>query len=84
VKPATFLSHVRAVVADRGDSYGDTFDQVAARWSLTLGAPVTAAQVCLCMIDLKMARLAHRAHLDGATDVAGYAALLAGIIDDEL
>ena len=50
---------------------------VAARWSLTLGHPVTPAQVVLCMIDLKIARLAHDPqHRDSAADVIGYAALL--------
>jgi len=42
-----------------------------------LGAKVTAAQVALCLIDLKMARLAHDPkHLDSIVDVAGYAACL--------
>jgi hypothetical protein len=50
---------------------------VAARWSLTLGQPITPAQVALCLIDLKLARLAHDpAHLDSMLDVAGYAAVL--------
>ena len=50
---------------------------VAARWSLALGHPVTPAQVALCLIDLKLARLAHDpAHLDSILNVAGYAAVL--------
>ena len=50
---------------------------VAARWSITLGHPVTPAQVVLCMIDLKLARLAHDPkHQDSTPDVIGYAALL--------
>jgi hypothetical protein len=43
---------------------------IAARWSLTLGRPVTPAQVTLCMIDLKLARLCHDpAYRDGVLDV---------------
>ena len=50
---------------------------IAARWSLTLGHPVTAAQVVLCMIDVKLTRLTRDPkHQDSALDVAGYAALL--------
>ena len=50
---------------------------IAARWSLTLGRPVTPEQVVLCMIDLKLARLAaDPLHRDSLVDVIGYAALL--------
>lgn len=50
---------------------------IAARWSLTLGTSISAQQVVLCMIDLKLARLAHDPqHRDSAIDVIGYAALL--------
>jgi hypothetical protein len=74
------LQHAAAVLADRRTTYGDPAESmaiVAARWSVTLGHPVTPAEVVLCMIDLKLARLAHDPkHLDSAVDVAGYAALL--------
>ena len=50
---------------------------VAQRWSITLGQPVTAAQVVLCLIDLKLTRLGHDPqHGDSIVDVAGYAAVL--------
>jgi hypothetical protein len=53
------------------------FEQVAQRWSLTLGCKVGPAQVVLCLIDLKLARLARDpTHLDSQVDVAGYAAVL--------
>lgn len=74
------LKHAAGVVADRRRLYGepaDLFEQVAKRWSLVLGANVTAAQVVLCLIDLKLARLTRDpAHLDSIVDVAGYAACL--------
>ena len=61
-------------------AYGEPaelFADVAMRWSLTLGAEVSPAQVALCLIDLKLARLAHDPkHLDSIVDVAGYAACL--------
>ena len=74
------LQHAATVLADRGGAYGDaatSMAAVAARWSVTLGHPVTPAQVVLCMIDLKLARLVHDPkHRDSAADVIGYAALL--------
>ena len=36
----------------------DLFEHIATRWSLTLGTKVSPAQVVLCLIDLKLARLA--------------------------
>jgi hypothetical protein len=71
-----FLAQVRDTLTARGNTYGNTLEHTAVRWSQTLGVKVTPAQVCLCMIDLKMARLAHKIHPDGAIDLAGYAALL--------
>jgi Domain of unknown function (DUF6378) len=72
------LQHAAAVVRDRRRSYGDPtdlFERVAIRWSQVLDANVTATQVGLCLIDLKLARLAgNPKHLDSLVDVAGYAA----------
>jgi len=74
------LQHAASVVENRRRQYGEAtalFDHIARRWSLVLGAKVTPAQVALCMIDLKLARLAHDpGHLDSIVDVAGYAACL--------
>ena len=77
---ALFLKHVAQVVAERSAQYGDAatnMSAIAARWSTTLGREVTPAQVALCLLDLKLARLAHDpTHEDSAVDVCGYAALL--------
>ena len=74
------LDEAEAVLAQREAAYGpaaDAMAAIAARWSITLGRPVTPAQVVLCMIDLKLARLARNPqHRDSAIDVIGYAALL--------
>jgi hypothetical protein len=74
------LRQAAAVVANRRDVYGDpvtSMTAVARRWSITLDQPITPAQVALCLIDLKLARLAHQPdHLDSMIDVAGYAAVL--------
>jgi hypothetical protein len=74
------LEHAAGVVTRRRREYGAPvalFDQIAQRWSLTLGTKVSPAQVALCLIDLKLARLARDPkHLDSQVDVAGYAAVL--------
>ena len=74
------LKHVAGILADRGMVYGDaatSMAAVAARWSITLGHPVTPAQVVLCLIDLKLTRLQHNpTHQDLVCDLAGYAAVL--------
>lgn len=79
-----FLKHVANIIAERSALYGDASTSMAAiakRWSVTLGCEITAAQVVLCLLDLKLARLAHDpAHEDSAVDVCGYAALLQELI----
>jgi hypothetical protein len=76
----SILGHTAKVLEERRDDYGDPADQfklIAARWSITLGMPVSPAQVALCMIDLKLARLTYDpGHVDSVIDVIGYAALL--------
>ena len=75
-----FLKHVAQVIAERSTQYGDAATNmaaIAARWSATLGHEISPAQVVLCLLDLKWARLAHDpTHEDSAVDVCGYAALL--------
>jgi hypothetical protein len=74
------LHSAARLVGDRRKSYGDPaglMAAVATRWSITLGRQVTAGQVVLCLIDLKLARLSRDpSHLDSIVDVAGYAACL--------
>lgn len=74
------LERAVSVVAQRRSTYGqprDLFERVAIRWSQVLGIKVTPAQVIVCLIDLKLARLARDPkHLDSQIDVAGYAACL--------
>jgi Domain of unknown function (DUF6378) len=77
------LEHAAGVVTWRRREYGepiDLFEQVAQRWSLTLGTKISPAQVALCLIDLKIARLTHDSrHLDSIADIAGYAGCLAEV-----
>jgi len=68
------------VVSQRRKTYGEAaplMATVAKRWSIVLGQPISPAQVVICLIDLKLARLGHDpAHADSILDVAGYAAVL--------
>ena len=77
---AMLLQHAAGVVDKRRSDYGEPeemFANVAQRWSQVLGIRVTPAQVALCLMDLKMARLAHDPrHLDSLVDVLGYGACL--------
>ena len=77
------LQQAAATVADRRQTYGDPtrlFERVAVRWSQQLGTEVTATQVGLCLIELKLARLANDPqHRDSLLDIAGYAACLAEV-----
>jgi hypothetical protein len=77
---AMLLQHAVGVIEHREQAYGPAdanFAHIATRWSLVLGIPVTPAQVALCLIDLKLARLSRDpSHLDSIVDVAGYAACL--------
>ena len=46
-------------------------------------AKVTAAQVVLALVDLKLVRLTHDPrHLDSIIDIAGYAGCLAEVLGD--
>ena len=80
------LAEAAAVVHDRRHTYGqppDLFERVAVRWSQVLGTKVTPAQIVVCLIDLKVARLTHDPkHLDSITDIAGYAGCLSEVLSD--
>lgn len=50
----SILGHTAKVLEERRDDYGDPAEQfrnIADRWSITLGTPVTPAQVALCMMS---------------------------------
>jgi hypothetical protein len=86
MKATDFLSQVALIVRERGEVYGDprdNFRDTADRWTVTMGHKVTPAQVALCMVDLKLARLkATPGHLDSIQDAIGYLALLGEIVTD--
>jgi hypothetical protein len=87
-KSADFLTQTALIIRERGEAYGTpraNMQAIADRWNMLLAGKtkVTAAMVCLMMIDLKMARCQHRMATDSVTDIAGYAACLAEILSNE-
>lgn len=74
------LRRAAEIVESRRAAYGepvDLFEQVAKRWSLTLGPRISPAQVVLCLLDLKLSRLARDPrHADSLLDLIGYAIVL--------
>lgn len=69
----------RIINGDRRQDYGtaeESFGRIAALWGATLGIPITGEQVCLCMIQLKIARYVNGRQRDSIVDIAGYAGCL--------
>lgn len=69
----------RLVSEDRNDEYGhplDNYNRAAQIWSVILGAEVSAEQVALCMIGMKIAREVHKPKADTIVDIIGYALTL--------
>lgn len=68
----------QAVTVDRAATHGapeNTFGRIAAVWSARLGVEITAAQVCILLVDLKTCRAwGNPGHADNWVDMAGYAA----------
>lgn len=67
----------RITSIDRQGSYGhplEDFGRTAQIWSAILGQFITAEQVALCMIGVKLSRLVQSpGHRDSLVDIAGYA-----------
>lgn len=67
------------LVTTRGEDYGhprEDFSRTAIMWSAILGVPVTAEQIPLCMIALKISREVHKHKADNIDDIMGYAKTL--------
>jgi hypothetical protein len=76
-EPESVLSEAERIIngsrrQDYGDTY-DSFDLIGRLWGDVLGVEVTAEQVALCMIQLKVARWINGQQRDSVVDIAGYA-----------
>ena len=68
-----------------GDAREDSFDEIAALWSVYLGHPVIGEDVAMMMILLKVARVMKCVSIDDSlVDIAGYAACAAEIWENDL
>ena len=69
----------RLVHGDRNDDYGHPFhdfNRAATMWTVILETRVTAEDVALCMIAVKIAREVNKPKRDNLVDIAGYAEAL--------
>tara|TARA_A100001388_G_scaffold277315_1_gene267981 strand:- start:10704 stop:10979 length:276 start_codon:yes stop_codon:yes gene_type:complete len=63
---------------DRAKDYGDAYvnhERIARLWSVILERDITASQVIMCMVAMKLARLIHSDKDDSWVDICGYGAL---------
>lgn len=68
-----------------GDAREDSFDEIAALWSVYLGHPVIGEDVAMMMILLKVARVMKCVSIDDSlVDIAGYAACAAEIWENDM
>lgn len=77
----------RLVYGDRNEAYGhplDDFTRTAKMWSAILGFPVSADQVGLCMMAVKISRQCNSRKRDNMVDAAGYAATVQMVLDERL
>lgn len=68
----------------RRSDYGgvkESFGRIAKLWSAALDHEVTAEQVGLCMILLKVSRATQGFQRDSLVDIAGYAGCIAKVLD---
>jgi len=65
----------RLVTGDRQEDYGhplDDFTRAGKIWEAILGVPVTAEQVALCMVGIKISRQTNAPKVDNIVDGIGY------------
>lgn len=77
---ADMLTYAAKTIKQRGEVYGPmpvNMQRTADLWSVLLSRKVTAGEVAMCLIAVKLARLVQSPdHVDSAVDIAGYAAAL--------
>lgn len=69
----------------RMEEYGpprESFERIARMWSIVLDTEVSAEQVALCMLQMKVSRAMQGYHRDSFVDIAGYAGTLEMLQED--
>ena len=86
--PRDIAAHAaNLVTGEKQDSYGhpfDDFNRAAKIWEAILGVEVTAEQVALCMVGVKISRQTNAAKLDNIVDGIGYFLTLAMVQEERL
>ena len=76
----------KIVTGQRQYDYGDKYQNhqnIADLWSSYIGKKISAHDVAICMLLVKVARLKHRKTEDCYVDMAGYAAIAGEIHEQE-
>lgn len=85
-KTISYIEKAKKIIhGERNESYGpmkEGFNKTAIMWSVILNQNITAEQVCLCMMALKLSRQAYKAKDDNLIDIIGYAEIV-GLIKEE-
>jgi hypothetical protein len=75
IDPSIANEAIGLVTGERQASYGHpsrNFQDIADLWSPILGIGVSAEQVALCMVQVKIAREIHNPKRDNLVDAVGY------------
>ena len=86
IESSILLEAHKAVYGDRNDDYGtvtENFTTVAKLWSVVLKTEVTAEQVGICMVQVKVARQMYKPKRDNLVDGAGYFGTLEKLLKGE-
>lgn len=82
----SYIEEAKKIIhGERNEDYGpmkEQFNKTAIMWSVILNQNVTAHQVCLCMMALKLNREAYKHKIDNAVDIIGYTEILGILYED--
>jgi hypothetical protein len=70
------------IVQQRAEHYGDprpNMERTAALWSAYLGTDISAHDVAVCMMLVKISRAKVSAHADNYVDIRGYSEIAEGL-----
>jgi hypothetical protein len=88
VKREKLFDEARILTQDRGRVYGSPYTnhrRIAEIWSGILDMPITAHQVVLCMVGLKIARLVETpTHHDSVADSVAYLGFYEDVVEAQL
>jgi Domain of unknown function (DUF6378) len=74
-----------SIIDERAEHYGDprpNMERTADLWTAYLGLPVSAHDVAICMMLVKISRSAVTHHADNYTDMRGYSVIAEALSKD--